>query len=103
LSFDTTSNQRSRTMWVRIHPPYGGRKTSDEKIWEELAIPETMGVEEFIKYLVQKIPELSPHIRSSGEETFHHLLLCRQGEILNETARIHPDDRIEIMMPATGG
>jgi len=90
-------------MWIRLHPPFGGRKTSNAKIWDELNLSESVGVEEFLKHLVQRFPELNRHVRSSGEETFHHLLLLRGGEVLNETDQIRPDDRIEIMMPLTGG
>jgi hypothetical protein len=90
-------------MWIRLHPPFGGRKTSNGKIWDELNLSEPVGVEEFLKQLAQRFPELGRHIRPSGEETFHHFLLLRAGEVLNETDQIRPDDRIEIMMPLTGG
>ena len=90
-------------MWVCLHPPFGGRKTSNGKIWDELTIAKPMGVEEFLKILTERFPQLSQYIRPSGEETFHQLLLLRSGEVLNETDQIQPDDRIEIMMPLTGG
>ena len=90
-------------MWVRLHPPFGGRKTTNGKIWDELPISESVGVEEFLQRLAAQFPHLSQHIRTSGEETFHQLLLLRGGEVLNEADRIQPEDRIEIMMPLTGG
>ena len=90
-------------MWICLHPPFGGRKTSNGKIWEELTISKPVGMEEFLEHLAERFPQLSRHIRQSGEETFHHLLLFRGGEVLNETAQIQPDDRVEIMMPLTGG
>jgi hypothetical protein len=90
-------------MWICLHPPFGGRKTSNGKIWDELPISEPMGVEEFLEHLVERFPQLRRYIRQSGEETFYHMLLFRTGEVLNETARIQPDDRVEIMMPITGG
>ena len=90
-------------MWVCLHPPFGGRKTSNGKIWDELTIAKPMGVEEFLKKLTERFPQLSQYIRTSGEETFHQLLLLRGGEVLNETDQIQTDDRIEIMMPLSGG
>jgi hypothetical protein len=90
-------------MWVCLHPPFGGRKTSNGKIWHEMTISKPMGVEEFLKRLAERFPQLCRYIRPSGEETFHQLLLLRAGEVLNESDQIQPDDRIEIMMPLTGG
>ena len=90
-------------MWVCLNPPFGGRKTSNGKIWDEITISEPIGVEEFLKRLAEQFPQLSQYIRTSGEETFHQLLLLRGGEVLNETDQIQPEDRIEIMMPLTGG
>lgn len=90
-------------MRVCIHPPFGGRKTTNGKIWDELPIFESVGVEDFLQRLAKQFPQLRQHIRTSGEETFHQLLLLRGGEVLNEIDIIQPEDRIEIMMPLTGG
>lgn len=90
-------------MWFRLHPPFGNRKVGDRKVWEEIALEAPITVKDFLTRLKALHPELCDHICVEEEETFHHLLLFRQGDVIDKNDKVYPDDRIEIMMPLTGG
>ena len=46
---------------------------------------------------------MQPYMRFPEEDTMYHFILVREDRILNITDQIHPEDRIKIMLPITGG
>ena len=90
-------------MWFRLHPPFGNQRVDEQKVWEEMAIPDPITVRDFLHRLQEIHPEVSDYIRQNEEETFHHILLFRQSYVLKIEDSIKPDDRIDVMMPLTGG
>ena len=85
-------------MWIKLHPPFGeGIK------WEEINLPDNTKVESLLGLLVNLHPEMQPYMRFPEEDTMYHFILVREDRILSITDQIHPEDRIKIMLPITGG
>lgn len=90
-------------MLICLHPPFGGRKVAQEKVWEEIPLDRAMPSGDFLVMIKKRYLDLVPYIQESEDETFYHLLIFRSGYALQKHDLIQPDDRIEIMMPLTGG
>ena len=90
-------------MWLRLHPPFTGRPIKEGNIWTEITLSEPLEVEVFLQKLEVLLPRLVPYLRPTSEETFYHILLVKKGYVLKPRDMVDPDDRIEVLMPLTGG
>ncbi|MBT4088764.1 MAG: MoaD/ThiS family protein [Deltaproteobacteria bacterium] len=90
-------------MEYRLHAPFARKKTRDRLSWEVIKESAEMSVAVSLEHLVVQHLEMADYVRQSVEETFHHLLLFRADHVLGADEKILPQDRIEIIMPLTGG